>query len=160
MDHQAHGVIHNIPMSDDVSDDYIYGELQGSMTAFEQYYGKQPLAIIWPGGGFGQRPVEIARELGYRIGFTINPRGPLMYNWVPQADEKDPERPFLLPETPAGDPLLTLPRYWSTDASRYIDTVRQIGNAARAYAESNREVETAYYNLVCRSQYGELEAQP
>lgn len=160
VDHQAHGVIHNIPMSDEVSDDYIYGELQGAITAFEQHYGKRPIAIIWPGGGFGQRPVQIARELGYRLGFTINPRGPVMYNWVPQAAEKDPNRPYLMPEVPAGDPLLTLPRYWAPDASLYLDTVRQIGNAARAYAAENRETEVLYYNLVCAAQYGPLEVQP
>jgi peptidoglycan/xylan/chitin deacetylase (PgdA/CDA1 family) len=157
VDHQAHGVIHNVPMSDSVGDDYIYGELQGSIDAFEQHYGKRPIAIIWPGGGFGARPVQIARELGYRLGFTINPRGPLMYNWIPQADTKDPNRPYLIPESPAGDPLLTLPRFWAPDASLYLDTVRHIGNAARAYAEANRETEVLYYNLVCAPQYGALE---
>ncbi len=156
VDHQAHGVVHNIPMSDDSSDAYIYGELQGSIDAFEQYYDKRPVAIIWPGGGFGRRPVEIARQLGYRLGFTINPRGPLLFNWVPQADEADPQRPVYLPEGPAGDPLLTLPRYWSSDASQHIDTVRLIGNAARAYAEAHRETELLYYDIVCAPQYGPL----
>lgn len=156
VDHQAHGVIHNIPMSDASSDDYIYGELQGSIDAFQEHFDKRPIAIIWPGGGFGLRPVQIADELGYQLGFTVNPRGPLLFNWVPLADEKDPLRPSYLPEGPAGQPLLTLPRYWDTDASLHIDTVRQIGNAARAYAEAHRETELLYYDIVCAPTYGAL----
>ena len=39
-----------------------------------------------------------------------------MYNWVPQADTVNDANPYAIPETPAGNPLMTLPRYWSTDA--------------------------------------------
>jgi len=39
-------------------------------------FGKAPIAIIWPGGGFGIRPVGFARKAGYRLGFTTNPRWP------------------------------------------------------------------------------------
>ena len=156
VDHQAHGVIHNIPMSDASTDAYLYGELQGAIDAFEVHFNKRPIAIIWPGGGFGIRPVAVADELGYQLGFTVNPRGPLLFNWVPQADAKDPMRPSYIPEGPAGMPLLTLPRYWDTDASQHIDTVRQIGNAARAYAEANRETELLYYDILCAPTYGAL----
>ena len=52
----------------------------------QKYFNKTPIAIIWPGGDFGVRPVQFARKFGYQLGFTINPRGPIMYNWVPLAD--------------------------------------------------------------------------
>ena len=75
VDHQAHGVVHNIPMSDGSTDEFLTGELQGSITNMQEYFKKTPIAIIWPGGGFGVRPVQFARKFGYRLGFTINPQG-------------------------------------------------------------------------------------
>lgn len=157
VDYQAHGVIHNVPMGSYSSDAYIYGELQGSMDRFLEYFDKRPIAIIWPGGGFAERPVEIARELGYLLGFTVNPRGPLMYNWVPLADSLDPNRPYWLPEGGMDDPLLVLPRYWDTDAIQHMDEVIQMGQDAAAYAESQRLYELDYYEIVCSSTHGPLE---
>jgi hypothetical protein len=161
VDHQAHGVIHNINMTADASDDFIKNELFGSISAIQDHFGKKPSAIIWPGGVFTKRSVEIAREAGYKVGFTINPRGPVMYNWVPQSDASDPQRPSYLPEISAGDPLMTLPRYWDTDASIHIDTVRQLGNEAAQYAQANKAVELEYYDIVCAPTYGNIpEKQP
>jgi len=161
VDHQAHGVIHNINMTADASDDFIKNELFGSITVIHDHFGKTPSAIIWPGGVFTKRSVEIAREAGYKVGFTINPRGPVMYNWVPQSDVSDPQRPSYFPEINAGDPLMTLPRYWDTDASIHIDTVRQIGNEAAQYAQSNKAIELEYYDIVCAPIYGKYpEKQP
>lgn len=156
VDHQAHGVVHNIPIETNSSDAYILGELQGSIDAFRQRFNKTPIAFIWPGGGFTPRSVELARQVGYRLGFTVNPRGPLMFNWIPQMDAFDPARPSYLPEGPAGDPLLTLPRYWSPDARMHIDEVRLIGKEAAAYAEANRAIELAYYDIVCAPTYGPI----
>ena len=85
VDHQAQGVIPGTVLSDDSSKIVISRELKGSITAFAERYAKNPIAFIWPGGGFGQRPVEAARQLGYQLGFTTNSRGPVMYNWVPLA---------------------------------------------------------------------------
>src|SRR5512135_2701704 len=135
VDYQSHGYIHNINMSDSSTDEFLTGELQGSMENMQKYFNKTPIAIIWPGGNFGVRPVQFARKFGYKLGFTINPRGPVMYNWVPQADAVDPGHPAFLPEGPAGDPLLTLPRYWDTDVRGHLDVVRNIGNDAAAYAQ-------------------------
>jgi hypothetical protein len=48
VDHQAHGVEHNTPMSDSSADEYLTGELQGSIpicAALQQ----DPIAIVWPG---------------------------------------------------------------------------------------------------------------
>jgi hypothetical protein len=157
VDHQSHGYIHNIPMSNDASDEYLTGELKHSMELMQQNFGKTPIAIIWPGGGFDTRPVEFARNFGYQLGFTINPRGPVLFNWVPQADQADEMRPSYTPEGPLGDPLMTLPRYWDTDARQHIDTVRIIGKEAAAYAEQNKATELEYYNIVCAPKYGTIE---
>jgi hypothetical protein len=101
--------------------------------------------------------VEIARQLGYRLGFTVTPRGPLMYNWVPLADVFDPNRPYWLPEGEMNDPLLVLPRYWDTDAIQHMDEVIQIGQDAAAYAASQMLTELDYYEIVCSSTHGPLE---
>jgi hypothetical protein len=156
VDYQAHGVVHNTNMSDSSSDAFLTGELEGSITNMQALFHKTPIAIIWPGGGFGVRPVQFARQFGYQLGFTINPRGPLMYNWIPLADQADPGKPSYLPEGPVNDPLMVLPRYWDTDARAHIDAVRQIGEAAAAYAQQNKPNEIAYYNIVCAPNYGPL----
>ena len=90
MDHQAHGVVHNIPMSDSSTDEFLSGELQGSISNMQKYYNKTPIAIIWPGGGFGVRPVQFARKLATALGSRSIRRGHLMFNWVPLADQQDP----------------------------------------------------------------------
>lgn len=156
VDHQSHGFVHNIPMSDDSPDEYLRGELFGSMQAMQANFGKTPIAIIWPGGGFGLRPVQAARQYGYQLGFTINPRGPLLFNWIPLAEDADPMRPSYMPEGAVGDPLMVLPRYWAPDASRHIDTVRLIGREAAAQAEQNRAVELEYYDILCAPTYGPI----
>ncbi len=156
VDHQAQGVMFGTLLSDDSSKAVITRELQGSIDAFAERFAKNPIAFIWPGGGFGQRPVEAARQLKYQLGFTSNPRGPVMYNWVPLADEADPARPAFLPEGKIGDPMMTLPRYWPSEAIMAIDQVRTMGDQAAEYAASNRDIEIQYYNIVCASTYGQM----
>lgn len=156
VDHQAHGVIHNYPIDPYSSDEYILGELNGSITSFQQYFNKTPIAFIWPGGGFTPHAAELARQSGYQMGFTVNPRGPLLFNWVPLADEPDPMRPSYMPEGSVSDPLMVLPRYWVTDADMHIDTVRQIGNEAAAHAAEIRDTELEYYDIVCAPEYGPI----
>ena len=156
VDYQAHGVVHNIPMSNGSSDDYLRSELQGAITNLQAHFNKTPIAIIWPGGGFDTRPVQFARQFGYRIGFTVNPRGPIMYNWIPLGDQKDAQRPYYIPEGPAGDPLMTLPRYWPYQVEQNLDAIRLLGKEAAAYAEQNKTVELEYYDIVCKPTYGEI----
>lgn len=156
VDYQAHGVIHNIQMSDDSSDDYLMGELQGSISGIQEHYGKTPIAIIWPGGGFGVRPIQLARDLGYRVGFTTNPRGPVMFNWVPLSDAKDEQRPCFISEGGMNDPLMTLPRYTDRDSGSHIDEVRIMAKEAAAYAEQNKATELDYYDIVCAPSYGAM----
>ena len=156
VDYEAHGVVHNIPIGPYSSDDYIKGEIYGSITAIQQHFNKTPIAYIWPGGGFTAHAVDVARQAGYQLGFTDVPRGPLMFNWVPLADVSDPNQPSFLEEGTVNDPLMVLPRYWDTDASTHIDQVRQIGQRAAAQAEQNKTVEMEYYNSACLSVTGPI----
>jgi len=156
VDHQAQGVIPGTVLSDDTSKVVIIRELEGSLTAFANRFGKTPYAIIWPGGGFGLRPVQAARQLGYQLGFTANSRGPVMYNWVPLADEVDPMRPTYIPEGSINDPLMTLPRYSPDQALDSIDAVRSTGKQAAAYAYANKDTELEYYETVCRPTFGPM----
>lgn len=156
VDHQSHGVVHNTPMSDSSTDEYLTGELQGSIANMQQYFNKTPIAIIWPGGGFGMRPVQFARSFGYRIGFTTNPRGPIMYNWIPLADGPDPSRPLAIPEGPVNDPRMVLPRYWPSQVLENLDRVRQMGEQAAAYAGQNKAIEMEYYDIVCAPALGSI----
>jgi hypothetical protein len=149
VDHQAHGVVHNIPISDAVSDDFILGELNGSITFIQQHFGKTPIAFIWPGGGFTPHAAQLARQAGYRLGFTDLPRGPIMFNWIPLDDAYDPMRPLWIPDGPVNDPRMVLPRFWAPDADKHIDEVRLIGNEAAAYAAQNKATELEYYDIVC-----------
>ena len=132
--------------------------LERSIADLQQNFNKTPVAIIWPGGGFGVRPVQMARQLGYKLGFTVNPRGPLMFNWIPQADADDPANQYDIAEGPVGDPLLTLPRYWDTDAASKLDEIRIMGNEAAAYAEQVKPVELDYYDIVCAPTLGPIPA--
>jgi peptidoglycan/xylan/chitin deacetylase (PgdA/CDA1 family) len=170
VDHQAHGVVHNIPVENwptgttittplygTVSaEDYIHKELYGAIDYMTQNFGKRPIAYIWPGGGFSPLSVKIADQAGYQLGFTINPRGPLMYNWVPLSDAPDPKRPSYMPEGQVENPLMVLPRYWDTDASANIDTVRLIGKDASAAADQNKATELEYYDIVCKPTLGDI----
>lgn len=156
VDHQAQGVIPGTILSDDSSKAVVTRELQGPITPFVDRYAKNPIAFIWPGGGFGQRPVEAARQLDYQLGFTTNARGPVMFNWVPLADAVDPERPAYIPEGYINDPLMTLPRYWPDQILDSIDDVRRTGNEAAAYAQANKATELEYYDIVCAPTYGRM----
>ena len=156
VDHQPSGVMFGTLLSDNSSAAVIDKELQGSVDAFDKRFGKKPIAFIWQGGGFGQKTVEAARKLNYQLGFTSNSRGPVMYNWIPLADELDPARPVYIPEGKIEDPLMTLPRYWPSEAFVQIDNVRAISKQAIAYAEANKKTEMEYYNIVCAPTYGKI----
>ena len=160
VDHQAQGASPSTILSDESGKTVIARELQEPLRAFANNYAKNPLAFIWPNGGFGQRPVEAARLLKYQLGFTTNQRGPVMYNWIPLADEFDPERPSYIPEGNINDPLMTLPRYYMDEAFTAIDQVRAIGKEAAAYAEANKAIELEYYDIVCAEDYGRIPVKP
>jgi len=156
VDFEAHGYQHMPAIGPDSTDAYIMQELQKPIQAFQLHFKKTPLAFIWPGGGFTPHAAGLARQVGYRLGFTTNPRGPVMFNWVPLSDAKDPLRSSWLPEGAVNDPLMVLPRYWDTDAILHLDQVIQIGQEAAAYAEKNKAVELEYYDIVCSSEDGPI----
>ena len=155
VDYQAHGVVH-YPIMESSTDEYILGELQGSIDFIQQHFNKTPIAFIWPGGNFTQRSVELARQTGFRVGFTVNPRGPIMFNWVPLADQDDPMRPSYLSEGSMNDPLMVLPRYWPSQMLTEVDSVRVMGKEAADYALSNKATELEYYEIVCESALGPI----
>jgi hypothetical protein len=154
VDHQVYG----FPVTSDIdnfSDQNLMIEFQKPRTAFRERFEKDPIAIVWP-GGFGIHSAQIARQTGYRLGFTHNARGPVMFNWVPLADKTDNLRPSYTPEAAVNDPLMTLPRYWPYQVHDALDSVRVIGNEAAAYAEQNKAVELEYYDIVCAPTYGAI----
>jgi len=171
LDVQAHGYVHNINATADSTDEFLRHEMFDSRAELaEHFYCKdqqtglaiencqtvQPLAYIWPGGSFTQRAIDIAEEAGYHVGFTINPRGPVMFNWVPLADAVDPNSPSWLPEGAMDNPLMVLPRYWSKDAAYNLDNVANVGEEAMRAAEQTRQAELDYYNYYCSDITGEI----
>jgi hypothetical protein len=79
-----------------------------------------------------------------------------MYNWVPLADQPDPQRPYYLAEGHIDDPLLTLPRYWPHQVEPNLDLIRVLGEQAAAYAQQNKAVELEYYDIVCAPALGPM----
>jgi hypothetical protein len=156
VDHQAQGVLSDTTLSDDSAKTVIARELQGSINGLSENFAKNPVAIIWPNGGFGMRPIEAARQLRFKLGFTTNARGPIFYNWVPLANEVDSQRPAFTPEGNINDPLMTLPTFSPQEAIFALDFVRIIGKEAAAYALENKQLEHEYYEIVCSSEYGPM----
>lgn len=156
VDHQSHGYIHNINMTDESTDEFIKTEFEKSIADLQTNFNKTPVAIIWPGGSFGIRPVQFARQYGYRLGFTVNPRGPVMYNWIPIADQADPARPAYMPEGYVNDPRMVIPRYWPYQVQSELDNIRNIGKEAAAYEEQNKATELEYYDIMCAPTLGPI----
>ena len=139
VDFQAHGVIHNTPMDSQVTEEYIIGEIFGPIAPIREHFGKKPVAFIWPRGLFTPQAVKIAAEAEYQIGFTAYPRGPLLFNWIPLgADEKK-----------AGNPLMVLPRFWSTTAIAALNEALQISQSAQAFYQEQKAENMAYYSRFC-----------
>ncbi|MFT3891433.1 MAG: hypothetical protein QM730_07340 [Anaerolineales bacterium] len=156
VDHQSHGYVHNVNMTDASTDDFIKTEFEKSIADLQTNFHKTPVAIIWPGGGFGLRPVQFARQYGYRLGFTTNPRGPVMFNWIPLADQNDAGRPAYIAEGFVNDPRMVIPRYWPYQVRAELDKVRNMGNDAAAYANQNKATELEYYDIMCAPTLGAL----
>lgn len=139
VDFQAHGSIHNTPIEEGVTEAYIRGELYTPINAIQQHFGKAPNTFVWPRGKFTLQAVQLARQAGYRLGFTASARGPLLFNWIPLAAE----------ERAVNDPLMVLPRYWSTTASGNLDSALQFSQAAKTFASQNRQSELNWYKTYC-----------
>ena len=157
VDHQLYSPLQRF--SNSASEGFLSSELKKYTDVFDERYGKFPIAITWPDEPGGNFP-RAARGLGIRLGFTANARGPVMFNWIPLADDEDSSRPAYYPEGPFNDPLMTLPRYWPSQVIDALDTVRVIGKDAEAYAEQNQEIELEYYDIVCAPEYGKIPKAP
>jgi peptidoglycan/xylan/chitin deacetylase (PgdA/CDA1 family) len=141
IDVQAHGYLHNEEsyVRDQTSEDLILQEIYAPIPILESYSGQRPQAIIWPGGHFNDFGIKSARQAGYQLGFTVHSRGPLMFNWIPLGEA----------EQAIHDPLMVLPRAWSSEAVKKLELAAQVGEQARLYAERNYEQEAEWYRTVC-----------
>jgi peptidoglycan/xylan/chitin deacetylase (PgdA/CDA1 family) len=146
IDFQAHGVIHNTPIDENVSEAYARNEIYGAIQPIQEHFGKRPIAFIWPRGLFTPQAVLMAQEAGYQVGFTAYARGPLLFNWIPLG---------VGAERNAGNPLLVMPRYWSTTAIAALEESVQVSTAAQAFYKQQHSSDLAYYQQYCQG-YPEL----
>ena len=144
LDVQSHGYQHQY-ITEFMPEDQVRQEIFDPIPVLEAHFGKQPLAFIWPGGNFTVQSVQMARQAGYQLGFTASSRGPLLFNWIPQGDA----------ERAAKDPLMLLPRGWSTALGVNLDVAVQVGEQALVFAIKQYPEEAVYYRTYCG---GELPA--
>lgn len=146
LDIQSHGFLHRY-VSDQMTESEMRDELFGPIPILEQHFGYRPTAFIWPGGNFNDQSARLAREAGYEVGFTAYARGPLMFNWIPLGAE----------ERLIDDPLMVLPRFWSTALGVNLDLAVKISNQAKTDAAERYTEEADYYQTYCG---GELSPLP
>ncbi|PKN87331.1 MAG: hypothetical protein CVU46_04805 [Chloroflexi bacterium HGW-Chloroflexi-8] len=151
LDMQAHGFLHNgsTYFTEFTSEEIIKNEIYNPIKAIEKNFGKRPIAFIWPGGNFTIESLRIVREAEYQIGFTAYSRGPIMFNWIPLGEQ----------EIEMDDPLMLLPRYWSTTAYINLDEAVTISNQAIIFAEQNQKMEFNWYQYFCQG-YPEIQSKP
>ncbi|TLN25438.1 hypothetical protein FDZ74_02355, partial [bacterium] len=137
VDVQAHGYLHNGEsyITEFTKPEVVTQELVKPIEQIQKYLGETPIAFIWPGGNYTPQSVAEARSTGYQLGFTVRARGPVMFNWIPQGDE----------ERPSGDPLMTLPRFWSTNAYNALYDAIRVSDEVRQNAEEQKVSELAWY---------------
>ena len=144
LDVQSHGFNH-IYVQDYLTYEQIEQELFKPIEVIQDRFGITPLAHVWPGGNFNQISIDIAYQAGYKIGFTAYSRGPIMFNWIPLGE----------PEIAMDAPLMLLPRFWSTAATRALEEGMMIGEEAKVYAETVKAAELDYYSNYCQSSESE-----
>jgi len=88
--------------------------------------------------------VQIAHQGGYELGFTAYSRGPLLFNWIPLGQE----------ERAVNDPLMVLPRAWSSAVNVNLDEAVMISEQAAAFAEKNYQTEADWYRTYCGGEIG------
>ena len=119
--------------------DQIQNKIWNSTQVLEDHFGVRPIAFIWPGGNFTPLSVQIARQGGDELGFSAYSRGPLLFNRIPLGEE----------ERVVNDPLMVLPRAWSSAVNVNLDEAVKIGEQAAAFAEQNFQKETDWYRIYC-----------
>jgi peptidoglycan/xylan/chitin deacetylase (PgdA/CDA1 family) len=138
LDVQSHGYWH-VYMVEDTPDEVVRQEIFDPRPILEEHFGHRPIAFVWPGGNFTAHSIDVAREAGYRIGFTAYSRGPLLFNWIPLGET----------EAAVSDPLMVLPRFWSTAAAVNLDQAAAIAEEAEAQARQDYPAEAAWYRASC-----------
>ncbi|HET7009268.1 MAG TPA: polysaccharide deacetylase family protein [Anaerolineales bacterium] len=138
LDIQSHGYWHKY-ITPDMPERVVREEIVDPIPVLEEHFGKRPTAFVWPGGNFTETSVKIAREAGYRLGFTAFSRGPLLFDWIPLGEE----------EAEIGDPVMVLPRYWSTAAWVNIEQAARLAEEAEAFAAERFPQEAAWFRQVC-----------
>jgi hypothetical protein len=139
LDVQSHGYSGQLYIVPETPLEQVQNEIWNSTSVLADHFGKRPIAFIWPGGNFTPLSVEVARQGGYELGFSAYSRGPLLFNWIPLGEE----------ERAVHDPLMVLPRAWSSAANVNLDEAVKISEQAAAYAETNFAVEAAWYKTYC-----------
>jgi hypothetical protein len=139
MEVQSHGYTGKLYIVPETPVDQIQNEIWNSTPILEEHFGTRPIAFIWPGGNFTPLSVEIARQGEYELGFTAYSRGPLLFNWIPLGEE----------ERAVNDPLMVLPRAWSTAVNINLDDALKISEQAAMFAEQNFQAEADWYSTYC-----------
>jgi hypothetical protein len=144
MEVQSHGFTGQLYIVPETPVDQIKKEIWNSTPVLEEHFGTRPIAFIWPGGNFTPLSVQIARQGGYELGFTAYSRGPLLFNWIPLGQE----------ERAVNDPLMVLPRAWSSAVNVNLDEAVKISEQAAAFAEQNYQTEADWYRTYCGGEIG------
>ena len=144
LDVQSHGHDH-IYIQDYTTLEEVEEEIYKPIDVIETHFGTTPRALIWPGGNFTESALDIAKVAGFKVGFTVFSRGPLMFNWIPQGEE----------EFAMSLPLMVLPRYWSKDGDIALQQALAVGEAARLEAEALKAEEMQYLDRYCQNAQGE-----
>jgi hypothetical protein len=139
MEVQSHGLTGKLYIVPETPEDQIQNEIWNSTSVLKEHFGARPIAFIWPGGNFTPLSVQIARQGGYELGFTAYSRGPVLFNWIPLGEE----------ERAVNDPLMVLPRAWSSAVNVNLDEAIKIGDQAVAFAEQNFQTEADWYKTYC-----------
>jgi hypothetical protein len=78
----------------------------------------------------------------------VQSRGPILFNWIPQGDK----------ELSYSDPLMLLPRFWSSAALLNFEQSARIADAAEIFARDNYAAEAAWYSTNCGDELPSLES--
>ena len=148
---QAHGHQHDAGtyINEFTPWEIVEQEIIRPIEVIREHFGTDPQAFVWPGGMFTVGSVQLARETGYDLGFTVYSRGPVMYNWIPLGEN----------ERAMADPLMVLPRYWSSAADVALLNALSISEEAEQQAEAVKEQERLYYSLFCQPAGSGLDAE-
>jgi len=141
IDVQAHGFMHrpDTYFTEFTEPEVIQAEVNGAISLITEHFGRPPVAFIWPGGNFTLPAIEAVHQAGYQLAFTAYGRGPLFYNWIPLGEQ----------EAKMDDPLMVLPRFWSTSATVHLDEAVAMQEKMAAFTAENRSEEYRWFAAFC-----------